>query len=374
MREASSVLRAGRKQVSDRHLVWSGAAAAVIVAVAAAWALAPRSSSASEAGTAAAGTARVERRDLVVRETLDGNLGYADPRSLASGGAGTLTALAREGSVVRRGGILYSLNGRATRLLYGTIPAWRTLRLGIADGGDVGQLEENLVALGYDPDGDIEVDDRFDWATAAAIRRWEKARGVTADGVVELGEVVFLPGQRRMGEHRVSTGTFVQPGTEVAETTSTRRVVTVKLEATRQDLVREGDRVTVELPDGRTVAGRVTDVGRVAQTDETAQGGDGQGQGDEQEPYVLVAVTLGSRVRSFDQAPVDVQVAKERRQGVLSVPVEAVLALAGGGYAVEVVEGGVRRLVAVELGSFADGYVEVKGRGLREGMRVAVPR
>lgn len=360
-----------------RRLVWSGAAAAaaaVAVAAVAAWTLAPDSSSASDADRSPPATARVERRDLVVRESLEGSLGYADARVLASAVPGTVTALAPEGSTVRRGGVLYALDGRATRLLYGSVPAWRTLRQGVSDGRDVRQLEQNLVALGYDPDGAIDVDDHFDSATAAAVRRWEKARGITADGVVELGEVVFLPGPRRIGEHRVSVGTVVQPGTELTETTSTRQVVTVKLDARRQDLVRTGDRVTVELPDGRTVRGRVTEVGRVAQTDETGQAQSEEGEGDEQEPYVLVTVTLDSRVRSFDQAPVDVHVAKERKGDVLAVPVEAILALAGGGYAVEVVEDGVRRLVPVRLGTFADGYVEIEGRGVREGMRVAVPR
>ena len=246
------------------------------------------------------------------------------------------------------------------------------MHLGVADGRDVRQLEQNLVALGYDPNRDIEIDDHFESATAAAIKRWEKARGVRADGVVELGEIVFLPGARRIGEHRASLGTVMQPGAEVMETSSTRQVVTVKLDATRQGLVGEGDRVSVELPDGRSVNGRVTEVGRVAQTDAQTDGSDADGE--EEDSYVLVTVTLDSRVRAFDQAPVDVDVAKETKRDALAVPVEALLALAGGGYAVEVVEGGLRRLIAVELGVFADGYVEISGNGIREGMRVAVPR
>lgn len=359
--------------MNDRRLVWGGAAAVAVVAAAvAAWTLAPESSSASEAGGSTAATARVDRRDLVVRESLDGELGYADSRALASAGGGTLTALPREGSVARRGGTLYALDGRSTRLLYGSTPAWRTLRLGVGNGRDVRQLEQNLVALGYDPGSDIKVDDHFDWATAVAIRRWEKARGVTADGVIELGEIVFLPGARRVGEHKVTTGTVVQPGVEVMDTSSVRRVVTVQLDATRQDLVRKGDRVSVELPDGRRVDGRVLEVGRVAQRDEAQ---DGEGEGQEQDPYVVVTVTLGSGVRAFDRAPVDVHVAKETKRDALAVPVEALLGLAGGGYALEVVsDGGVRRLVAVELGLFADGYVEVSGKGIRKGTRVVVPR
>jgi multidrug efflux pump subunit AcrA (membrane-fusion protein) len=61
------------------------------------------------------------------------------------------------------------------------------------------------------------------------------------------------------------------------------------------------------------------------------------------------------------------------RKGVLAVPVNALLALAEGGYAVEVDRGGRRELVGVTLGLFADGLVEVKGHGLAAGDRVVVP-
>jgi multidrug efflux pump subunit AcrA (membrane-fusion protein) len=64
---------------------------------------------------------------------------------------------------------------------------------------------------------------------------------------------------------------------------------------------------------------------------------------------------------------VDVDFAVEHRQGVLAVPVKALLARQGGGYAVELPGG---RTVSVEPGLFADDWVEVSGDGLREGMRV----
>jgi hypothetical protein len=57
----------------------------------------------------------------------------------------------------------------------------------------------------------------------------------------------------------------------------------------------------------------------------------------------------------------------------LAVPVEALLALAEGGYAVERVKAdGTTELVAVKLGAFADDKVEVSG-DLAEGDQVVVP-
>ena len=59
---------------------------------------------------------------------------------------------------------------------------------------------------------------------------------------------------------------------------------------------------------------------------------------------------------------------------MLTVPVAALVALAEGGYGVEVVDGRRTRYVAVETGLFAGGRVEVTGDGLAEGMTVGMPR
>jgi multidrug efflux pump subunit AcrA (membrane-fusion protein) len=63
-------------------------------------------------------------------------------------------------------------------------------------------------------------------------------------------------------------------------------------------------------------------------------------------------------------------------QNALVVPVAALLAQAGGGYAVEVVgPAGIDHLVPVSLGLFddADGLVQVIGSGLAAGQQVVVP-
>ena len=76
---------------------------------------------------------------------------------------------------------------------------------------------------------------------------------------------------------------------------------------------------------------------------------------------------------AFDQAPVTVRVVTRAAEDVLAVPVEALLALAEGGYAVELAhDDGTTSLVAVELGAFADGWVEVTG-DVAEGDQVEVP-
>ena len=68
----------------------------------------------------------------------------------------------------------------------------------------------------------------------------------------------------------------------------------------------------------------------------------------------------------LDQAPVEIEVVTESRTGVMAVPVTALLALAEGGYAVEVDDGdGTTRLVPVDPGLYADNLVEVSADGLQ---------
>jgi peptidoglycan hydrolase-like protein with peptidoglycan-binding domain len=344
----------------------AGGAAAGVVALAAVVAVRADGDGAApvRASAGASATATVERRDLLDRESVDGTLGYAGAAPLTAGATGTLTRMRSPGTVVRRGRWLYDVDGaHAAWLLYGSLPAWRDLGPGIADGEDVRQLERNLRALGADPDREMTVDERWTWATTAAVRRFQEARGLTEDGTLARGEVVFRPGPARVGEVRATVGQQLAPGAQLAQLSSTRRQVTVDLEASRRELAHEGDAVTVELPGGRTVRGRIADVGKVAE----------QPPSEDAEPTIEITIELRGRAArgsGLDQAPVEVGFARERRRNVLTVPVTALLATAGGGYAVEAVDGGRRRLVPVEPGMFADDVVEVRGSGLREGMRV----
>ena len=373
-RPVSSGHRPGQQRADEgrnaRSLVRRAAKPAALLAVlgiaaVVAWAAFASSSDDDAAPGAAPRTtiATVTRRNLVARDTFQGSLGFADSRQLASALAGTVTGLPSEGKVVRRGGVLYRVNGTPVVLLYGSHPLWRALEDGV-EGEDVRQLERNLVALGYDPDGDIEVDREFDWATEAAVKRWQDDLGVTEDGTVEPGEAVFLPGPRRIGELKTAVGSQIGAGAAVMDTSSTRRIVTVDLDARRQTLVQEGQSVRIEMPNGRSVEGRITEVGKVAKTD---------GEGGTATIDVTITVPNARATGNLDQAPVEVAIARETRKNVLTVPVTALLALAGGGYAVEVTDGETTRLVRVQPGLFADGLVEITGDGIRAGTKVVVP-
>jgi hypothetical protein len=153
--------------------------------------------------------------------------------------------------------------------------------------------------------------------------------------------------------------------------TSTRRVVTIALDASQQSSLKVGDPVVITLPDNSTTPGHVSYVGTVA----TAPTDNGNGPST---PTIEVDVTADHPAATgrLDQAPVDVSITTATVRNVLAVPVNALLALAGGGYAVEVAEpAGVHQLVGVSVGLFDDaaGMVQVSGSGIAAGQRVVVP-
>jgi peptidoglycan hydrolase-like protein with peptidoglycan-binding domain len=315
--------------------------------------------------TAPVSTAQVQRQDLSGQTKVDGTLGYAGSASVQSPLAGRITWLPTVGAVVRRGGTLLAVDNQPVQLFYGPKPAWRDLSVGVDDGPDVRQLEQNLVALGYDSDHQLTVDNHYSWATAAAVKRWRKARGLAQTGTFTTTmPAVFLPWPARVKTVDASVGGQAAPGGPVSTVTSDRHQVTVDLDVGQQGYVKAGDRVQVTLPNGREVKGRIGEVGRVAET---------QGEAPNQTTTIPVTVALdnpraGGRL---DQAPVEVYVTTQTRKGVLAVPVGALLALKEGGYALETVDAaGQHQLVAVRLGVFSDGMVEVSGSGLRAGAKV----
>ncbi|HTS72547.1 MAG TPA: peptidoglycan-binding domain-containing protein [Gaiellaceae bacterium] len=300
----------------------------------------------------------------------------ADGQSSATpyGSFASYTMLPTPGKVVRRGQALYAIDGLPTLLLYGGTPAWRAFRAGMSSGRDVAELNANLAALGDgDPGGDV-----FTSATEQAIVALQRAHGLTPTGTLALGAVAFEPGAVVVTTVAPTVGAAVQPGA-VMTVSSTRQDVSIQLDAAQQSEVHVGDRVTVTLPDNSTTAGVVSSVGKVATTPSSDQGDEGGDQGGgSSSPTIDVDVRLlrASAAGTLDQAPVNVSITDQSVHDVLAVPVNALVALAGGGYAVEEVEAsGVHQLVAVTLGLFDDarGLVEVSGSGLAVGQRVVVP-
>ena len=319
-----------------------------------------------EAPAAATATAEVAVRDLEERTDLDGTLGYGDTHELALNQPGTLTWLPAEGTVIDRGQSVAEVDDRAVPLLLGDRPLWRDLGPGVDDGRDVELIEANLVALGVVSADDLTVDQAWTSATTEAVEDWQSSLGWEETGRISPADVVVEPAVVRVTARVAEPG---GPASGPALTVGgTGRQVTVDLEATRQQMVQVGQKVDVELPDGSTTPGTIATVGTVAVTPES------DSMGPDPTPTIEVTVTLDDPAASgtLDQAPVTVWVVTSAAQDVLAVPVDALLALAEGGYAVERVTAGGTELVAVELGAFADGWAQVTG-DVAEGDQVVVP-
>jgi Putative peptidoglycan binding domain len=319
----------------------------------------------------------------------------------------TYTWLPDDGQVIKQDQPVYSISNEPVPLLYGSIAAYRAFYVGMPDGGDVGELTRDLIALGYG--GGLAQSDHYSQATAAAVGRWQRARGLPATGEILLGEVVFEPGPIRVTSVTPSAG---EPagggggggsggsgggggGGTVLTASGTTPVATVDLPVTQEYLVKPGDAVSVVLPDGTsTVGGHVESVGTVATcpggsgTGSGGGGGDGSadqspcssaggsgGSGSNSSPTVTVTITLDATPpgATLDQAPVNVNITSQRASNVLAVPVNALLALAGGGFGVQVVTGSTSHLVGVTTGLYSDTLVQVSGLGITAGTRVEVP-
>jgi multidrug efflux pump subunit AcrA (membrane-fusion protein) len=288
------------------------------------------------------------------------SLATAQSSASSVGQTSVYTQLPKVGAVVRRGQVLYAIGGTPVLLFYGGVPPWRAFTPGMSVGRDVAELNRNLGLSG----------DVFTSQTSAAISSLQAAHGLPVTGELLLGSVVFEPGAVRVTSVTPAPGAVVQAG-PVVNVTSTRRVVTIALDASQQGGIRVGDSVVITLPDNSTTPGRVSFVGTVATTPSDQGGGNSSG------PTIEVDVTPEHPAATgrLDQAPVDVSITTATVRGVLAVPVNALVALAGGGYAVEEVAAGAHKLVAVSVGLFDDaaGVVQVSGSGLAAGQRVVVP-
>jgi peptidoglycan hydrolase-like protein with peptidoglycan-binding domain len=442
--------------LTDRRRIRIAAAATLTLAGGAVAAIAALGSPGTPASRADVGVpageqaATVQRRTLTEHTQASGTLSYAGSQDIYDRVAGTFTWLPSVGAVIGRGGTLWRIDNEPVVLMYGPVPAYRSLRAGVSDGPDVGELNANLAALGFDPTGTIAGSEHFGEATAAAVERWQQAEGLKETGSVQLGRVVFGTSARRVtavhvalgqdppgaaetpapapatkkpastspakskrphhrkhgrasgkaaphpggqgsdppksespgkGEGKPGSGSpgSANEGAGAAElvlsTTSTRQVVVLQVKASQQELAHVGESAPVTLPDGTSVEGQITNVGTVA-TEGSGEGerGGGGGSGNGENATIPVTVTLDRRVPRLDRAPVSVELVKEVRRDVLTVPATALVAVAGGAYAIRVLEGGRRALLSVTPGMFAGGYVQVEGAGVREGLTVLEPQ
>jgi hypothetical protein len=289
-------------------------------------------------------TVGIERGDLTSTSEFTGALGFGDSWPLPLTADGIVTGARPLGTVVDFGESLIEIDNHRLFLVEGDVPMFRDLELTSprVAGEDVAQLQRFLIANGFDRDGTLEADGVFDNDTRRAVMDWQEATWQQKTGRVTRSEMVFNPEQLRIaGEQRIGS-VFDQ-----LEVTAWEPTVTVDVANRDRPLLVAGTPVTIEFGDGTKVEGTVSEQISVPQDDGTTKARStiephGEVPGEPGEVTIAVDATLAS----------DVNI----------VPVGALLALAEGGYAVEVVDGdGSSHLVGVNVGEILDGKAEVSG-------------
>jgi len=311
-------------------------------------------------------TATVVRTDLATTVLTSGTLGYEPARPVINQLAGTYTRLPATGRLIRRGGVLFRVDDQAVVLMTGRTPAWRPFELGMTAGPDVRELQANMIALGYASGLLAEPTGQYDLATDYAVQRWQAAAGYQVTGQIAVGQIVFLPGPVLVGAISVAPGQQATPGTQPYQVTTPIREVTVPVTPIMPP-VSVGEPVSIVLPTETRTAGTVTAIGPAPAS---ASGNSGSGQSSS----VLTVVPLHPKATGTGTAvAVQISLTVQSVRHVLAVPVSALVALADGGYALEIVlPTGRHRLTRVVTGIFAGGKVQVSGTGLAPGTKVVV--
>ena len=371
----------------------AGAALAATVLAALAIIVRPSAGGSSDPASGdATATATVERGRLALQVSASGTLTYAaqadgSPYSVVNQASGVLTALPSIGDVIKCGRAFYRVDGHPVPLLCGRTPLYRPLSEGLK-GWDVKELNRNLLDLGYADGSELDPSGYFGSETRSALKDLKGDLGLAQTGYLDPDQAVVLPGPLRISSVSATLGSPATPGAPIAEATSTARRVEVDFDPSQAESVKVGDRAKITLPNNRATPGVVRRIGTVvvangsdsgstsdpgSGSNSSSSGGSGSGT-----PTIPVFIKL-KRVRDvggIQEAPVQVAIITGRVKNALSAPVTALLARAGGGYAVEIVDaGGERHLVTVDLGAFdhANGLVQVSGSDLRSGQRVVVP-
>jgi len=394
-----------------------------------------------------------ESRDLISFLDWDGSLSSGSPATVAASTRGTITRNAEVGDSIIAGDIIAEIDGESVVALYGLVPQFRAMDVDTENGADIRQLEENLVALGFDPDETVTVDEQFTYNTGLMVSRWEESLGFeNPDSVVAEGQVAFIDGpsevvsttavgsQAAQGQALLTTvtaansgylrlpgsvtsisgfadiGTELTPGVVLATATIGGAEIPVvgvdgepndenedalelqiligatlveaimsdeeSVEAGRpmfryeieqsaietvvavsdSDVFAVGTEVEIELPDSSLVKALVTNQSVVARTVQ-------EGQNSTTVVDIVIEPTE-PLTTSFTSGPVIIRTQDASTLDAVVIPVRALIAFVEGGHGIDFEDG---RRVAVELGTFDDGWVEITNGAVQAGDVLLAP-
>lgn len=354
----------------NRRTFLVGGAGLAVVGGATAYGLRPDDTEAAGAGPAtpvvpATATATVARGDLATVREFRATISFGDSWTLETAAQGVVTASHPKGTVVDTGDEIVRVADRPVTLAIGPMPMFRTLekidtrrrdennrRLTLLEGADVLQLQTFLVGAGFDVDGTLEVDGVFGARSETAVEAWQEAQGLPITGRVDTGQLIFAPHPLRLDRE-------LRVGAPISPIEVTRADPSVMVDTSNRDrsVLTPGTDVTVVLTGGQRLAGR-------SEKQERTTGADGS---------TTWRTTITPDGTLPDESSATVEVRDVVAHDATLVPASALLALAEGGFAVEVVgEDATTTLVSVELVDALEGQAAVVG-DVSPGDAVVVP-
>lgn len=162
--------------------------------------------------------------------------------------SGTVTTVdVAPGDEVTHGTVLYTVNLRPVVVAQGSIPSFQSLARG-SEGADVKQVQAMLAALGHftgTPDGE------FGYVTERAVKDWQKSLGLPQDGIVQPGDLVFvpkLPTRLALDTEVIKRGAIVTGGEAVVKGLPTAPTFVIPVTESQTSMMPNGTRV--ELTNG----------------------------------------------------------------------------------------------------------------------------
>ena len=314
-------------------------------------------------------TAKVAAGDLTSETTARGKLQYATQVDVVATTNGVLTELPAAGTQLTAGSVAYRVDEKPVVVLSGAMPAWRDFTAGMEPGVDIEQLERNLQSFGY---LSVDPSQEFNWYTKWALHAWTDSLGLKPQQSLSKDQVLFSTQPLQVNKAAKQLGDRVAAGDTLFSATGATKEVLALLTPAQAELSPVGTPVTIELPNGTSTTGKVASIGAA----EEAPSDD---------PSAAAELLLPLQISLDDQATaeslslvsVTLRFGKVLREGVLTVPVDALVPVDQESFALELPRRSPeadREFVPVEVGAFASGTVEVSGKGVREGLEVTVPK
>jgi peptidoglycan hydrolase-like protein with peptidoglycan-binding domain len=324
----------------------------------------PSSAQADPAVSVELDTAMARLGDMTLDREFRARVSFGDRWSIPTTASGTVTQSRDESAIVAFGAELIRIDDRPVFLAEGTMPMYRELvrvdtrqrdqngdRLELQTGDDIVQLQRFLASAGFDAEGELEVDGEFGPTTEQAVKEWQEAVGLPVTGRVDRAQLVF-------SETPVRVAAGLRVGSPFVEMPVTEPAPIVTVDTSNRDRSALAIGSTVQVVTGADIrhAGQVTEQQQV--------------RADDGSTVWRTTITVDADLGDASEATVEaITVIAEQ---VLLVPVGSLLALAEGGFAVELVRlDGLPVLTTVEVGEVVDGLAEITG-DIRVGDEVVV--